>query len=116
MWQLQLNELTWLVGLYEGEGYFGMRGATPVVFLKMTDYEVVNKAAGLLNHQRALYTSELPSGKITYALHISGDKAVEIMEMFEPHMCSRNALRIRDILDKRKEWRATKRHRYVSGI
>ena len=95
----------WLVGLYEGEGYFGIRKVTPVMFLKMTDADVVNKAAWMLEHEKSLYTAILPSGKTTYALHIAGDKAAEIMEQFEPYMCTRNALRIREILEKRRIWR-----------
>jgi hypothetical protein len=103
---LLLDELMWLVGLYEGEGHFAIRGVTPILHLKMTDAEVVNKAAHLLEHQGRLYTQHLPSGKTAYSLHIAGNKAAEIMERFEPHMCTRNTTRIREILAKRAVWRA----------
>lgn len=100
--QILHSDLMWLVGLYEGEGHFGMPKNTPVVFLRMTDYEVVNKAASILQHNKRLYTTELPSGKTAYSLQISGSKALEIMKLMEPYMCARNALRIRKILERRE--------------
>ena len=54
-------EISWLVGLLEGEGYFGLTsGVYPVLTLEMCDEDVVERACRILGAAGVRRTSRTP--------------------------------------------------------
>jgi hypothetical protein len=92
------KELYWLAGLLEGEGYFGSNsGSYPVIYLGMTDYDVVEKVATIFEATIHTRPREAPR-KICYVTQISGLRAAEFMKELLPLMGSRRKYRIEEVL------------------
>jgi hypothetical protein len=100
------NDLNWLAGLLEGEGNFCWAGGTkrskfPAIDLKMTDRDVVNRAATLLG--RACMGPYGPYGtlgaKPVFQCRIAGQPAIEVMCVLKPLMGERRQARIQEIVD-----------------
>jgi hypothetical protein len=97
-------ELAWLAGLLEGEGTFGtVRRATgqvaPIVKVKMTDLDVIQRAQGIMGIRR--YTIEKvsqPQYKPQYLIRLTGKRAAALMLVLLPHMGERRAAKIREII------------------
>lgn len=96
-------DLVWLAGLLEGEGYFGIttRGngsRSPVVEVKMTDLDVVERA-GLLMGARSVTIKQMPEGQKTqYRARVTGKLALDLMIAALPHMGDRRTNRITEIV------------------
>lgn len=116
MGSIQLGDLMWLVGLFEGEGHFGVKDKTPRVFLGMTDSDVVSRAAYILGYKKPLGIQLRGPYKTYFYLEIFGDEAADIMEQFEPYLCNRSCLRVRKILADRRAWRKTKPRKQMEDI
>lgn len=104
-------ELGKLIGLLEGEGYFGTSssgGKLPVICVNMTDKDVIEWLANLFGcnyYQRDSnkYNENSKSiWKICYSVKISGRKAAIIMQLILPYMSIRRKSRIIEILDNWK--------------
>lgn len=97
-------DAAWLAGLLEGEGCFQLHRLTAFVTVTMTDRDVVDRAAALM--QAASVTTRTPArGKPTYTSAVSGQRAVDIMESIRPLMGARRADKIDAILTV---WYATR--------
>ena len=104
------NELYWLAGLWEGEGAFSSRpglqpGYSPSLqlHLKMTDLDVMQKAARLMKvklhgpYQRS-------TGKPFWVIQIYSTRAAEWMMTLYTLLGARRQQRIKEIL---AAWRGT---------
>jgi DNA-binding transcriptional regulator YiaG len=103
------NELYWLAGILEGEGSFGCTVSSPTIRVGMTDRDVMNRVAELLD-ARVGKSKRLPPQKTMYVVSLSGDKALDLMRLVRPLMGQRRGGRIDSILT----W-ANKRPGYSYG-
>jgi hypothetical protein len=96
-----MDEYPWLAGLLEGEGSF-LRGipsapGVPVVALSMTDLDVVQRVADMLNiryiHVK-LRTRENPAWRPAYRVKLTGQRAVDLMHQLRPMMGERRQAQI----------------------
>lgn len=98
------TDLAWLAGLLEGEGCFTgytQRGGqfTAKVYVKMTDYDVVDRAAHLMGCKSVRPTKTKDGTKQAWETAIAGKKAGELMRSLQPHMGIRRQARIQELLD-----------------
>jgi len=93
------DDLIWLAGLLEGEGWFGSRpSGLPRLSIEATDRDVVGRAAMLLEGKvRARLPRRLNTSP-TYVCEVSGELAAEAMQALLPHMGARRSSRIMQIL------------------
>lgn len=95
-----VRDILWLAGLIEGEGCFGIvQGRRPVVQIKMTDEDVVKRAADILG--APLYGPyELGEGrKRAWQTSVSGPNAVQWMMTLLALMGSRRRQKIIECLE-----------------
>jgi hypothetical protein len=99
---LTYGELMWLVGILEGEGYFGIHNARgyayPIITLRMTDYDVVCQVCYLFGRDDSPTVTTIEDRKPMYSAQIVGKPARRIMQLVRPHMFSRRGHRIDTIL------------------
>jgi hypothetical protein len=98
-------DASWLAGLLEGEGYFQItkpRHHHPtqvVIRLSMTDKDVVERAAKLLNNVPINEKAKTTERKTIYAISLSKKDEVEkVLLQILPHMGSRRSQRINECL------------------
>ena len=98
-------EAAWLAGLLEGEGYFQItkpRHHHPtqiVIRLSMTDKDVVEKAAKLLNNVPINEKSKTTERKTIYAISLTKrDEVEKVLLQILPYMGSRRTQRINECL------------------
>lgn len=93
---MQQHELTYLAGLFEGEGWFGINRRAvrskeyrnPGLSIKMIDEDIIYYVKRLIGHG-SIHSAVLPSGKIAYIYSTSGKNAVEFMRLIKPWMGTR---------------------------
>ncbi len=96
---MRLNDLYWLAGLLEGEGCFCYY-ASPGIQLVMTDRDVVERAAALLDrHVRGPY-QQPGNRKATYHTDLWGENAIGWMKKLKPLMGARRTSKIEEILSR----------------
>lgn len=94
------SELFWLVGLLEGEGYFGFEKWSQRVQLKMTDLDVIEKASSILSKVtgREHTIHESPNNvlgeNMPYVVAVHGEDARKVMHLVVKHMSFRRKCRI----------------------
>ena len=101
------DDVVWLAGLLEGEGYFGIQDTgkrgfgTATVKLNMTDRDVVERAASIMSSPSVYRMSHPshPSWKDTYNCYAVGEQAVRIMQAVLPYMGERRTDKIHDVID-----------------
>jgi hypothetical protein len=111
-----LDDVRWLAGLLDGEGYFRFgcigrkdqlrKSMCAVVGLGMTDRDLVERAHQLLGARVSIRTE--PAGKHRrtkpiYSFMITGPKAIGWMYMLYPFLGQRRQAKIREII---AAWRA----------
>ena len=102
------EEIIWLAGLLEGEGYFGIhpdrrpgdRRGRLEVRLKMTDRDVVERAAGLFPSGASVrpVIDPRPRKSDCYRIGWNGATAESVMRAVLPYMGERRAAKIRECL------------------
>lgn len=106
------EDVAWLAGILEGEGYFGLRraGSSIYIQLSMVDGDVVERAQRIFG-AGSIKTRVLPSGKTCYTLSVlRQEDAKSWMERLLPYMGQRRAARIRDCLDIRAKFAEPRRN------
>lgn len=101
-----VEQLTWLAGLLEGEGYFGEtstpgRKGSPRITVVSTDEDVIDSAAELFNRTKTLAKRNPASPvhwKPLYRVEIAGKQALEMMRILYPYMHSRRKARIDEVI------------------
>lgn len=109
--RLTQNNLTWIAGLLEGEGYFSLRVVqgnkkrnkyrVPAVACGMCDPDVVQRFAELVG--ASTYGPYMPSSISTipvYRAVVSGQNAVRLMKLLYRHMGARRQAVIDSILSE----------------
>lgn len=111
MEELQPTDVAWLAGLLEGEGcfYLDRNGsyAYPAVALKMTDRDIVERAALMVPGPRkaeglgATVNPAKPSqagAKGLWRWQVRGTKAVEVMRTVRPYMGERRGAKMDELI------------------
>jgi hypothetical protein len=105
-------DAAWLAGLLEGEGYFQItkpRHHHPtqiVIRLSMTDKDVVEKAAKLLNNVPINEKAKTTERKTIYAISLTKrDEVEKVLLQILPYMGSRRTQRINECLKDIQERR-----------
>jgi hypothetical protein len=105
-------DAAWLAGLLEGEGYFQItkpRHHHPtqvVIRLAMTDKDVVEKAAKLLNNVPINEKAKTTERKTIYAISLTKrDEVEKVLLQILPYMGSRRTQRINECLEVIEERR-----------
>lgn len=95
-------ELAWLAGLLEGEGCFSYRNDrnVPVVEIKMTDLDVINRVAELIGRTVWRVPAKQSGYQDQWRTKIQGDPARDLMRDLLPHMGERRSARITELLEK----------------
>lgn len=93
------DDLMWLAGLLEGEGYFGARATgNPRLSIECTDRDVAGRAAMLLDGKLRARMQRNERCAPTYICEVTGEKAALVMQQLLPHMGARRSSRIMEIL------------------
>lgn len=104
--QLYQHELMWLAGLLEGEGSFCISGNVPRLVLQMTDLDIIQHAAKLLNSSVWGGKRRTKGNKLIWACGASGLASIEYMRILKPYLGTRRNKQITDTvsmwLGKRK--------------
>ena len=98
-------DAAWLAGLLEGEGYFQITKSRPnnptqvLIRLSMTDKDVVEKAAKLLNNVPINEKAKTTERKTIYAISLTKrDEVEKVLLQILPYMGSRRTQRIHECL------------------
>lgn len=99
--KLSMPSFFWLVGLFEGEGYFykGRPGERPILRVEMTDQDVIARAAALLATSTVRDQRHRGGRKDTAVARMTGLKAAEMMAMMQPFLSRRRREQIENALD-----------------
>ena len=93
----------WLAGLFEGEGCFTMKRKNyPIATISMTDKDVIERAAKIVNHKVTSSQPKTPNRKRRYTVSLCGYNAIRLMEILYRHMGHRRQSRITEILNVNK--------------
>jgi hypothetical protein len=95
---IERDDLMWLAGLLEGEGYFGHKGKSARLSIECTDRDVAGRAAMLMRGKLRARLPRHERANPTYVCEVGGEKAVTVMQQLLPHMGARRSSRIMEIL------------------
>jgi hypothetical protein len=92
------EDVVWLAGLLEGEGWFRKRG-TPMIGISMIDRDVIERAHKIMG-SRAVHKRERPnkSHRAQYTAAVYGDQALAVMKDILPYMGKRRSTQIKRII------------------
>lgn len=110
-------ERGWLAGLFEGEGYFGLKKDTtyktrpdgsrskytyvgPVVELQMQDLDIIERVQNLISFPKniTIHKARKEHHNVTYRLTYHGMEAIEVMLTLRDLLGERRRGKIDDIL------------------
>lgn len=94
---LHREDAAWLAGLLDGEGCFDSPRGNPRVRVKMTDLDVVLRAADLMGAKTYLEPAQRAEWSDTMVAQITGEPAVAVMRAVLPWMGSRRSAKITEI-------------------
>ncbi len=97
------DEVVWLAGLWEGEGYFAsLTKVTQLqMTLAMTDHDIIERAYRLMGSPGPLSVRKnngFANGKLIYRFNISGHRAASWMMMLYPFLGLRRKAQVRTAL------------------
>jgi hypothetical protein len=101
-----LEELSWLAGLFEGEGSFyqatsGASGS-PIASITMTDEDVIQRVSRLVCKSAFSFLGKSGfagiNSKRKYKVMLTGQAAISFMKLLTPFMCSRRCEQIADAI------------------
>ena len=99
-----LKDLYWLAGLLEGEGSF-MHGPpskpnSPIISVDMTDEDVIARVSEIFKRKYHPVKRRDKKHKESYAVRLTGKKAVSLMMMLYPLMGNRRREKITAVLSR----------------
>ena len=115
-----MDEFSWFVGLYEGEGCFGSRRNKKVhknatyynsgiyITIKMTDEDTIARCAKFLGVK---YKETKSKHKQLYLVRKMGGKTGQVRDLIEkmiPHLSQRRQEQIRGHIQRAEDWGDTK--------
>ena len=89
-------DAAWLAGLLDGEGCFDAPRSNPRIRVKMSDHDVVLRAANLMG--ASTYYENIPGRKSLLVAQITGARAVEVMREILPQLGSRRSQKVSDLI------------------
>ncbi|WP_405061915.1 hypothetical protein OG474_09740 [Kribbella sp. NBC_01505] len=105
------EQAAWLAGLLDGEGCFDMTHSSPRLRVKMSDHDVIIRAATLMNARVHAEPPRQPHHKPCLVAQIHGDSAVAVMRAVLPHLGARRTAKATEIIlahSNRQAVRATR--------
>jgi hypothetical protein len=88
-------ETAWLAGLLDGEGCFDAQGTNPRVRVKMTDLDLVVRAAHSMGSTYYGDPGGLARGhRMAWVAQVTGERAAHVMRSVLPHMGARRTEKI----------------------
>lgn len=98
-------DIAWASGLIEGEGCFTLHTGAPYFLLDSTDQDVVVKLHSIFpcTTMRGPYTDKSATNKPRWRVDAFGPKAVIVMDVVYPYMCSRRKNKIDELRVKYME-------------
>lgn len=100
--ELSEVQAAWLAGLLDGEGCFDAPRGNPRIRVKMTDLDVVLRAADLMGARTYMeIPHERPEGFQQYkpcmVAQITGDRAIAVMRAVLPYLGARRSQRVTEL-------------------
>lgn len=118
MLNLKENEIAWIAGLLEGEGYFGIdkrsskryqhSTSPPAPFIKisMVDQDIIERLSKLLDKDYFIPKRKTVSNKTVYTLHIGEkEKVLFVLQKILPYMGVRRSERIKECIEHLENWK-----------
>lgn len=89
----------WLVGLFEGEAYFGWleKSETAIVEVQMTDEAVIAKIASLFDAKYQIRKRLSDKHRPVFRVSLRGKRAMQLMHRMYPYLSPRRKAAIRKI-------------------
>lgn len=104
----------WLVGVCEGEAYFGynLRAKRPVLEVEMKDEHVIARIAAMfhVSYSRRDRRAGRANVAVTYRVRLTGSLALQVMKRFQPYLSPRRSRTIQQIEEHYLRDHATKPH------
>lgn len=91
------EDAAWLAGLLDGEGCFDSPRGNPRVRVKMSDLDVILRAADAMGGA-STYMEVVPDRKPLMVAQVTGDRAVEVLRAILPWLGSRRTARATEII------------------
>lgn len=92
------EQAAWLAGLLDGEGCFDAPRNNPRIRVKMSDLDVILRAADLMGATTHREAARQPHHKPCMVAQITGDRAVAVMRAVLPHLGARRSQKATDII------------------
>lgn len=102
---VRTDDIAWLAGLLEGEGYFCLGAPKPkrkrriFIAIRMTDKDVIEKVCCIFECNIQSKTRTFGISKGVWCAELYGKRAIELMKLIHPYMGQRRKSRIDEILD-----------------
>lgn len=97
------NELYWLAGLLEGEGWFRIGATSISIGIEMSDLDIIERFRTITKTSSYKISTKVKDGlKTTYTTNIYGDLAIQWMMTLYPLMGVRRKAKIGEIISKWK--------------
>lgn len=93
-----IKDLYWLAGLLEGEGCFTFSGNCPMVQIQMTDLDVIQRAAKIMDTMIGARRRPTQGGLTAHFTQAAGSRAMAVMMTVYPLMGERRKERIRELI------------------
>lgn len=91
-------QAAWLAGLLDGEGCFDAPRDNPRIRVKMSDLDVVLRAADLMAAKTYMETPRFEEYKPCMVAQITGDRAVAVMRAVLPYLGSRRSGKVTELI------------------
>ena len=111
------EDIYWLAGLLEGEGYFGIQGNKPIIRLSMTDLDIVERANSILGNNSIHTYQRKENWKPTHIIQFGGKPALDWMIRLYPYLGERRRGKIdevRELYDPSLSQKATTKRRALT--
>ena len=105
----------WLAGLLDGEGCFDNPRSNPRVRVKMSDHDVVLRAAELMDAKVHVEPARQAHHKPCMVAQVHGDAAVAIMRAVLPHLGARRTEKATEIILAHSNRQARKASRHLKA-
>lgn len=89
-------DAAWLAGLLDGEGCFDAPRGNPRVRVKMSDFDVILRAAALM--EARTHRETVPGRKPLLVAQITGEPAVRVLRAVLPFLGARRSARATEII------------------
>lgn len=106
------EQSAWLAGLLDGEGCFDAPRKNPRIRVKMSDHDVILRAADLMGATTHQETARFDHHKPLMVAQITGDRAVSVMRAVLPWLGARRSAKVLELItaNAERQTRRGKRH------